>query len=134
MTADCFAYESRRCYKWAFLPLPFKFSAVNDRALLLHPRGLPTDRYMWSDASGLQECTKLNTKPPSPQWSWVRFVFKVFVLRRRGLASRIQDLGYSDPDFLILCIVIFNLCFPIYAIAITLHSQKNVEHGVGFFV
>uniref|UniRef100_A0A8C5X475 Tectonin beta-propeller repeat-containing protein 1 n=1 Tax=Malurus cyaneus samueli TaxID=2593467 RepID=A0A8C5X475_9PASS len=34
-------------------------------------RGLPTDRYMWSDASGLQECTKTNTKPPSPQWSWV---------------------------------------------------------------
>ncbi|EMP30644.1 Tectonin beta-propeller repeat-containing protein 1 [Chelonia mydas] len=34
-------------------------------------RGLPTDRYMWSDASGLQECTKVNTKPPSPQWSWV---------------------------------------------------------------
>nr|XP_033819420.1 tectonin beta-propeller repeat-containing protein 1 [Geotrypetes seraphini]XP_033819421.1 tectonin beta-propeller repeat-containing protein 1 [Geotrypetes seraphini] len=34
-------------------------------------RGLPTDRYMWSDASGLQECTKANTKPPSPQWSWV---------------------------------------------------------------
>ncbi|XP_073218237.1 tectonin beta-propeller repeat-containing protein 1 isoform X2 [Lepidochelys kempii] len=34
-------------------------------------RGLPTDRYMWSDASGLQECTKVNTKPPSPQWSWI---------------------------------------------------------------
>ncbi|XP_061455337.1 tectonin beta-propeller repeat-containing protein 1 isoform X3 [Rhineura floridana] len=34
-------------------------------------RGLPTDRYMWSDASGLQECTKTNTKPLSPQWSWV---------------------------------------------------------------
>uniref|UniRef100_A0ABM5EZ52 Tectonin beta-propeller repeat-containing protein 1 isoform X1 n=1 Tax=Pogona vitticeps TaxID=103695 RepID=A0ABM5EZ52_9SAUR len=34
-------------------------------------RGLPTDRYMWSDASGLRECTKTNTKPPSPQWSWV---------------------------------------------------------------
>ncbi|XP_067317592.1 tectonin beta-propeller repeat-containing protein 1 [Anolis sagrei] len=34
-------------------------------------RGLPTDRYMWSDASGLQECTKGHTKPPSPQWSWV---------------------------------------------------------------
>ncbi|XP_053132794.1 tectonin beta-propeller repeat-containing protein 1 [Hemicordylus capensis] len=34
-------------------------------------RGLPTDRYMWSDASGLQECTKAHTKPPSPQWSWV---------------------------------------------------------------
>ncbi|KAG8433064.1 hypothetical protein GDO86_017369 [Hymenochirus boettgeri] len=33
--------------------------------------GLLTDRYMWSDASGLQECTKANTKPPSPQWSWV---------------------------------------------------------------
>uniref|UniRef100_A0A3Q4HVR0 Tectonin beta-propeller repeat-containing protein 1 n=1 Tax=Neolamprologus brichardi TaxID=32507 RepID=A0A3Q4HVR0_NEOBR len=34
-------------------------------------RGLPTDRYMWSDASGLHECTKANTKPPSPQWTWV---------------------------------------------------------------
>lgn len=38
-----------------------------------HPcrRGLPTDRYMWSDATGLQECTKAGTKPPSLQWSWV---------------------------------------------------------------
>lgn len=35
------------------------------------PRGLPTDRPMWSDESGLQECTKGNTQPPSPQWSWV---------------------------------------------------------------
>lgn len=34
-------------------------------------RGLPTDRYMWSDASGLHEQTKTNTKPPSPQWTWV---------------------------------------------------------------
>ncbi|CAM4709161.1 unnamed protein product [Leuciscus chuanchicus] len=34
-------------------------------------RGLPTDRYMWSDASGLKECTKNNTKPPSPHWTWV---------------------------------------------------------------
>ncbi|EHH52005.1 hypothetical protein EGM_12365 [Macaca fascicularis] len=34
-------------------------------------RGLPTDRYMWSDASGLQECTKAGTKPPSLQWAWV---------------------------------------------------------------
>uniref|UniRef100_A0A7N6BID5 Tectonin beta-propeller repeat-containing protein 1 n=1 Tax=Anabas testudineus TaxID=64144 RepID=A0A7N6BID5_ANATE len=34
-------------------------------------RGLPTDRYMWSDASGLYDCTKTNTKPPSPQWTWV---------------------------------------------------------------
>uniref|UniRef100_A0A673WFA2 Tectonin beta-propeller repeat-containing protein 1 n=1 Tax=Salmo trutta TaxID=8032 RepID=A0A673WFA2_SALTR len=34
-------------------------------------RGLPTDRYMWSDATGLQECTKANTKPPSPHWTWV---------------------------------------------------------------
>ncbi|XP_067225683.1 tectonin beta-propeller repeat-containing protein 1 [Chanodichthys erythropterus] len=34
-------------------------------------RGLPTDRYMWSDASGLKECTKNNTKPPSPNWTWV---------------------------------------------------------------
>lgn len=35
------------------------------------PRGLPTDRPMWSDESGLKECTKGNTAPPSPQWSWV---------------------------------------------------------------
>ncbi|XP_076008043.1 tectonin beta-propeller repeat-containing protein 1 [Genypterus blacodes] len=34
-------------------------------------RGLPTDRYMWSDASGLRDCSKTNTKPPSPQWTWV---------------------------------------------------------------
>ncbi|XP_044034738.1 tectonin beta-propeller repeat-containing protein 1 isoform X2 [Siniperca chuatsi] len=34
-------------------------------------RGLPTDRYMWSDASGLHECTKTNMKPASPQWTWV---------------------------------------------------------------
>ncbi|XP_056627242.1 tectonin beta-propeller repeat-containing protein 1 [Triplophysa dalaica] len=34
-------------------------------------RGLPTDRYMWSDASGLKECTKTNSKPPSPNWTWV---------------------------------------------------------------
>ncbi|XP_061120681.1 tectonin beta-propeller repeat-containing protein 1 isoform X2 [Syngnathus typhle] len=34
-------------------------------------RGLPTDRYMWSDASGLHERTKTSTKPPSPQWAWV---------------------------------------------------------------
>lgn len=26
---------------------------------------------MWSDESGLKECTKGNTHPPSPQWSWV---------------------------------------------------------------
>uniref|UniRef100_UPI003AAC6F0C tectonin beta-propeller repeat-containing protein 1 n=1 Tax=Centroberyx gerrardi TaxID=166262 RepID=UPI003AAC6F0C len=34
-------------------------------------KGLPTDRPMWSDDSGLKECTKGNTHPPSPQWSWV---------------------------------------------------------------
>lgn len=34
-------------------------------------RGLPTDRYMWSDATGLQECTKASMKPPSLQWTWV---------------------------------------------------------------
>lgn len=34
-------------------------------------RGLPTDRYMWSDISGLQERTKAGTKPPSLQWTWV---------------------------------------------------------------
>lgn len=39
--------------------------------LLSCRRGLPTDRYMWSDALGLQECTKAGTKPPSLQWTWV---------------------------------------------------------------
>ncbi|XP_062386930.1 tectonin beta-propeller repeat-containing protein 1 [Sardina pilchardus] len=34
-------------------------------------KGLPMDRHMWSDASGLKECTKAGTKPPSPQWTWV---------------------------------------------------------------
>ncbi|XP_051989161.1 tectonin beta-propeller repeat-containing protein 1-like [Xyrauchen texanus] len=34
-------------------------------------KGLPTDRYMWSDSSGLKECTKESTNPPSPQWTWV---------------------------------------------------------------
>ncbi|KAJ3600361.1 hypothetical protein NHX12_031346 [Muraenolepis orangiensis] len=34
-------------------------------------RGLPTDRPMWSDESGLKECTKGGTPPPSPQWSWM---------------------------------------------------------------
>ncbi|XP_063761048.1 tectonin beta-propeller repeat-containing protein 1 isoform X2 [Eleginops maclovinus] len=34
-------------------------------------KGLPTDRPMWSDESGLNECTKGNTNPPTPQWSWV---------------------------------------------------------------
>ncbi|KAL2101174.1 hypothetical protein ACEWY4_002935 [Coilia grayii] len=34
-------------------------------------KGLPLDRHMWSDVSGLRECTKASTKPPSPQWTWV---------------------------------------------------------------
>ncbi|XP_062308052.1 tectonin beta-propeller repeat-containing protein 1 isoform X2 [Osmerus eperlanus] len=34
-------------------------------------KGLPTDRPMWSDESGLKECTKTNTHPPSLQWTWV---------------------------------------------------------------
>lgn len=34
-------------------------------------KGLPTDRPMWSDESGLKECSKGTTHPPSPQWSWV---------------------------------------------------------------
>ncbi|KAM9394301.1 tectonin beta-propeller repeat-containing protein 1 [Pholidichthys leucotaenia] len=34
-------------------------------------KGLPTDRPMWSDESGLKECTKGSTYPPSPQWSWM---------------------------------------------------------------
>ncbi|XP_029013635.1 tectonin beta-propeller repeat-containing protein 1 isoform X2 [Betta splendens] len=34
-------------------------------------KGLPTDRPMWSDESGLKECTKGSTQPPSPLWCWV---------------------------------------------------------------
>ncbi|KAH7950367.1 hypothetical protein HPB49_023143 [Dermacentor silvarum] len=34
------------------------------------PRGLLTDRYMWSDASGLVECTKEGTKLDSVHWHW----------------------------------------------------------------
>lgn len=34
-------------------------------------RSLPTDRYQWSDQSGLYECTKENTKLPSSHWAWV---------------------------------------------------------------
>lgn len=41
-------------------------------------RGLPTDRPMWSDESGLKECTKGSTHPPSPQWSWVGVRQKVW--------------------------------------------------------
>ncbi|XP_037670097.1 tectonin beta-propeller repeat-containing protein 1 isoform X2 [Choloepus didactylus] len=33
-------------------------------------RGLPTDRHMWSDVSGLQELTKASARPPSLQWVW----------------------------------------------------------------
>lgn len=34
-------------------------------------KGLPTDRYMWSDKSGRVECTKDNTHLPSCRWQWV---------------------------------------------------------------
>uniref|UniRef100_T1J1H8 PCI domain-containing protein n=1 Tax=Strigamia maritima TaxID=126957 RepID=T1J1H8_STRMM len=33
-------------------------------------RRLPTDRYVWSDASGKHECTKENTRLPSMHWQW----------------------------------------------------------------
>lgn len=32
---------------------------------------------MWSDESGLKECTKGNTHPPSPQWSWVGGILRL---------------------------------------------------------
>lgn len=35
---------------------------------------------MWSDESGLKECTKGNTHPPSPQWSWVGGIESKFLL------------------------------------------------------
>ncbi|XP_066293154.1 tectonin beta-propeller repeat-containing protein 1-like isoform X1 [Branchiostoma lanceolatum] len=34
-------------------------------------RGFPTDRYMWSDITGRQECTKEGTKTPTTEWHWV---------------------------------------------------------------
>lgn len=40
---------------------------------------------MWSDVTGLQECTKAGTKPPSLQWTWVSptslCVYRVLSLR-----------------------------------------------------
>lgn len=60
-----------------FKPLHFILSFAAVLATLHHSfviyssRGLPTDRPMWSDESGLKECIKGSTYPPSPQWSWV---------------------------------------------------------------
>lgn len=51
--------------------MAYSESSVFTLHLLSCYRGLPTDRYMWSDATGLQECTKAGTKPPSLQWTWV---------------------------------------------------------------
>ncbi|XP_071037435.1 tectonin beta-propeller repeat-containing protein 1 isoform X2 [Parasteatoda tepidariorum] len=34
-------------------------------------KGLPTDRYMWSDETGRIECTKDNTHLPSGHWQWI---------------------------------------------------------------
>lgn len=33
--------------------------------------GLPTDRYMWSDATGRLKCTREHTKLLSMHWHWV---------------------------------------------------------------
>ncbi|KAK1343582.1 hypothetical protein QTO34_016362 [Cnephaeus nilssonii] len=61
-------------------------------------RGLPTDRYMWSDATGLQECTKAGTKPPSLQWSWLISRYKTMrdFVRRRCWARKCK-LVTSGP-------------------------------------
>lgn len=40
--------------------------------------GLPTDRYMWSDASGRHKCTREHTKLLSMHWHWVRVKTKMF--------------------------------------------------------
>jgi tectonin beta-propeller repeat-containing protein 1 len=37
--------------------------------------GLPTDRYMWSDASGRHKRTRENTKLLSCHWQWVISLF-----------------------------------------------------------
>ncbi len=50
-------------------------------------RGLPTDRYMWSNASGLKECTKNNTKTPSPNWTWVCAVMHVLQIHKEHVTA-----------------------------------------------
>lgn len=40
--------------------------------------GLPTDRYMWSDASGRHKRTREHTKLLSMQWHWVRIYSNIF--------------------------------------------------------
>lgn len=59
-------------------------------------RGLPTDRYMWSDASGLHECTKTATKPPSPQWVWVS---TAVLQNHEGSRCCKAHFGHSFPLF-----------------------------------
>lgn len=52
-------------------------------------KGLPTDRYMWSDKSGRVECTKDNTHLPSGHWQWVsiynnfslNFIFLIHIIK-----------------------------------------------------
>lgn len=60
----------RVCH-WPAWVGPAVLASSHTHARLSWHRGLPTDRYMWSDATGLQECTKAGTKPPSLQWTWV---------------------------------------------------------------
>lgn len=62
-------------------------------------RGLPTDRPMWSDESGLKECIKGSTYPPSPQWSWVG--------RIRGIGSSEIFIFFFDS----LAFSAMNICF-----------------------
>lgn len=38
--------------------------------------GLPTDRHMWSDASGRQKRSKENSKLISSHWQWVRIKYQ----------------------------------------------------------
>lgn len=44
------------------------------------PHGLPTDRNMWSDATGKHKRSKEHTKLLSMHWQWVCFYFTYFFL------------------------------------------------------
>lgn len=73
-TQNYFIYENQRwnpltgkihfLFKWLFLNLIVKKGYTS--------HGLPTDRHMWSDATGKQKRSKENSKLLSSRWHWVR--------------------------------------------------------------
>lgn len=58
--------------------------------------GLPTDRYMWSDATGRHKCTREHTKLLSMHWHWVSKCEKDILLSKMNQNS----LEFFDEKFL----------------------------------